>query len=59
MGQRRLQTAAEDAGIPEDSNWDLTNRIPLGNTEVSPVNQALALLDVRQSGRAAQGARRG
>ena len=41
-GPTQVQTAAEDAGIPENSQWDLSNRIPLGNTEVSPVNQALA-----------------
>lgn len=41
-GPIQVQTAAEDAGIPEASHWDLSNRIPLGNTEVSPVNQALA-----------------
>ena len=41
-GPTQVQTAAEDAGVPEASHWDLSNRIPLGNTEVSPVNHANA-----------------
>ncbi len=39
-GPAEVQSVAEAAGIPENSQWDLSNRIPLGNTEVSPVNQA-------------------
>ncbi|HEY3548295.1 MAG TPA: transglycosylase domain-containing protein [Propionicimonas sp.] len=39
-GPAKVQRMAEAAGIPENSQWDLSNRIPLGNTEVSPVNQA-------------------
>jgi len=39
-GPTEVQNVAEAAGIPENSQWDLSNRIPLGNTEVSPVNQA-------------------
>ena len=41
-GPLEVQSVAEAAGIPENSQWDLSNRIPLGNTEVSPVNQANA-----------------
>ncbi len=39
-GPEAVQSMAEAAGVPENSQWDLSNRIPLGNTEVSPVNQA-------------------
>ena len=41
-GPTQVQTAAEDAGLPDSGQWDLSNRIPLGNTEVSPVNHANA-----------------
>ncbi len=41
-GPREVQQAAEDAGLPENTYWDLSNRIALGTSEVSPVNQAAA-----------------
>jgi len=41
-GPTEVQSVAEAAGVPANSQWDLSNRIPLGNTEVSPVNQANA-----------------
>ena len=40
-GPGEVQRAAEDAGLPVDGHWDLSNRIPLGNSEVSPLNQAI------------------
>jgi membrane peptidoglycan carboxypeptidase len=39
-GPEKVQQMAEAAGVPADGHWDLSVRIPLGNTEVSPVNQA-------------------
>jgi membrane peptidoglycan carboxypeptidase len=41
-GPSRVQQMAESAGVPADGHWDLSNRIPLGNSEVSPLNQALS-----------------
>jgi membrane peptidoglycan carboxypeptidase len=41
-GPKEVQQAAEDAGVPADGHWDLSNRIPLGNSEVSPVTQAIS-----------------
>ncbi|HSK33828.1 MAG TPA: transglycosylase domain-containing protein [Propionicimonas sp.] len=41
-GPTEVRNVAEAAGIPENSPWDMSNRIPLGNTEVSPVNHANA-----------------
>jgi membrane peptidoglycan carboxypeptidase len=39
-GPTQVQAMAEAAGVPEGGHWDLSNRIALGNTEVSPLNQA-------------------
>ncbi|HOC13292.1 MAG TPA: transglycosylase domain-containing protein [Propionicimonas sp.] len=41
-GPQEVVTAATDAGLPESTDWDPSNRIPLGRTEVSPLNQASA-----------------
>lgn len=42
-GPEEVQQAAKDAGVPaEGHHWDLSNRIALGNTEVSPLYQAAA-----------------
>ncbi|MGC3995015.1 MAG: transglycosylase domain-containing protein [Propionicimonas sp.] len=41
-GPSQVQRMAEAAGVPEGGHWDLSNRIALGNTEVSPLNQAAA-----------------
>ncbi|MFZ0529363.1 MAG: transglycosylase domain-containing protein, partial [Propionicimonas sp.] len=39
-GPTQVITAAEDAGLPSLPTWDQSNRIPLGNSEVSPLSQA-------------------
>ncbi len=39
-GPTKVQEMGEAAGLPADGHWDLSNRIALGNTEVSPLNQA-------------------
>jgi membrane peptidoglycan carboxypeptidase len=49
-GPARVQQAALDAGIPEDGHWDLSNRIPLGNSEVSAVHQAASYSTFANSG---------
>ena len=41
-GPEQVQQMAEAAGLPSGGHWDLSNRIALGNTEVSPLNQASA-----------------
>ncbi len=41
-GPTQVQAMAEAAGLPSSGHWDLSNRIALGNTEVSPLNQAAA-----------------
>ena len=41
-GPEEVISAALDAGLPESTDWDPSNRIPLGRTEVSPLNQASA-----------------
>ena len=41
-GPAKVQAMAEAAGLPSGGHWDLSNRIALGNTEVSPLNQAAA-----------------
>ncbi len=40
-GPAQVRQAAEDAGLPANGHWDLSNRIPLGNSEVSPLSQAI------------------
>jgi membrane peptidoglycan carboxypeptidase len=49
-GPIQVQTAAVDAGVPADGHWDLSNRIPLGNSEISPVNQANAFATIANQG---------
>ncbi len=41
-GPTQVQQAAVDAGVPENGSWDLSDRIPLGGSEVSPLSQASA-----------------
>ncbi|MDR1212995.1 MAG: penicillin-binding protein [Propionibacteriaceae bacterium] len=39
-GAAEVAQAANDAGVPTNSTWSVTNRIALGQSEVSPLEQA-------------------
>jgi membrane peptidoglycan carboxypeptidase len=39
-GAEEVARAANDAGVPTNSTWSVTNRIALGQSEVSPLEQA-------------------
>ncbi|MCT1458009.1 transglycosylase domain-containing protein [Aestuariimicrobium sp. p3-SID1156] len=50
-GPAKVVKAANDAGIPTRSGWDLNNRIALGTAEVSPLDNAIGFATLVNSGK--------
>jgi membrane peptidoglycan carboxypeptidase len=49
-GPKKVADMAVEAGVPKGKGWDLNSRIPLGATEVSPLNQANAFATFGNAG---------
>ena len=52
-GPAQVVKAANDAGIPTGSGWDLNNRISLGTAEVSPLDNAVGFATLVNDGKKA------
>ncbi|AXE40001.1 Penicillin-binding protein 1A [Acidipropionibacterium virtanenii] len=50
-GPSAMVKAANDAGVPKGSGWDLNNRMPLGVAEVSPLDQATGYATIANQGK--------
>ncbi len=50
-GPQAMLKAANDAGVPKGSGWDLNNRMPLGVAEVSPLDQATGYATIANEGK--------